>query len=108
MINQLENIKNKNKRLNHFSVITEGGPKMAEKIKPEHVRVGAISATIWENTGKNTKGGEYSFNSVTVERGYKDGEEWKSSSSFRVNDLPKLILALQKAYEKIVIKGKEE
>lgn len=63
-------------------------------------RAGAVSATIWTNTSK--EGGEY--NTVSFERGYKDKDgAWKSTSSLRLNDLPKAALVLTKAYEYIAL-----
>jgi len=47
--------------------------------------------------------------SVSIERSYKDKEDnWKTTNSFNVNDLPKLILASEKAYEAIVIKEESD
>ena len=63
---------------------------------PEHkFRAGGVSATIWRN--ESEKG---SFSSVKLEKSYKDSQDnWKTTSSFGVNDLPKAILVLSKAYE---------
>ncbi len=57
------------------------------KKKPVHeVRLGAVRASVWENTiGEGIK-----FN-VTFSRLYKDGEEWKTTESFGRDDL--LLLA---------------
>jgi hypothetical protein len=54
------------------------------KQKPAHeVRLGRIKATIWENeTDNGTR------HNVTVSRIYKDGDEWKQTSSFGRDDLP--------------------
>lgn len=53
------------------------------KQRPVHeVRLGRIRAAIWANEGDN---GTW-FN-VTVSRSYKDGDEWKSSSSFGRDEL---------------------
>ena len=65
---------------------------------------GGIQVAIWEN--ESTKGEK--FNSVSIQRNYKDKkDEWKSSSSLRVNDIPKATVALQKAYEWLVLKEKQ-
>jgi hypothetical protein len=64
------------------------------------IKVGGIEAAVWENTSK--EGNKYY--TTTMERNYKDGEEWKKTSSLRANDLPKAILALQKAFEFSAIK----
>ncbi len=62
---------------------------------------GGIQVAVWEN--ESSQGGK--FNSVSIQRNYKDkNDEWKSSSSLKVNDIPKAILALEKAYEYLVLK----
>lgn len=62
-----------------------------------HIRVGGIEATVW----KNTVGENVSY-SVTLQRNYKDKNgEWKTTYSLRQNDLPKALLALQKAFEHV-------
>lgn len=76
---------------------------MSEKRKPENIRIGGIQIAIWENTSK--KGN--TFYSTTIERNYKDGDEWKKTNSLNTNDIPKAILGLQKAYEKIAMKEVE-
>jgi len=40
-----------------------------------------------------------------MQRNYKDKEgRWAKANSFRVNDIPKAIVALQKAYENLTVK----
>jgi hypothetical protein len=75
--------------------------KKVEKNTPvKKIRFGAVVATIWENS---TKEGDATFNSISLDRLYKDAEDaWKSTSSMRTNDLPKATLAMQKAYEWIL------
>jgi len=66
---------------------------------------GAISAAVWQNQGKSKEGEAVSFRTVSLQRRYKDKEgNWQSSSSLRVNDLPRASLVLQKAYEFLVLK----
>ena len=76
---------------------------MTEEIKnvPEKkFRAGPISATIWRNIGE--KG---SYSTVQLSRNYKDASDtWKSTGSLRLNDLPKAIVTLNKAYEYLVLK----
>lgn len=83
-----------------------------EKNKPEKKFVaGAIAATIWANAGKGRNGEEVHFRTVAIDRRYRDkNNEWKSTNSFRVNDLPRVSVVLNKAYEYLVLKeeGKEE
>lgn len=62
--------------------------------KPEKkFRIGAVSASVFVNQAED--GG--SFRSVTLERRYKDGDEWKSSDSFTLKDIPSAIAVLQMA-----------
>lgn len=69
-------------------------------------RAGAITATIWKNTSND---GESEFNTISFERSYKDKkDEWQTTNSLRVNDLPKAKLVLEKAYEFLVLKEQTE
>lgn len=82
---------------------------MADGNKPiKKFTAGGISAAIWKNTRKTGKGQEFDVESVTLDRRYKDGDDWKSTSSFKVNDLPKIQLLLTKVYEYLVTKQKDE
>ena len=63
--------------------------------KPVHtIRHGAISASIWR---QDTEKGPM-FN-VTFQRTYKEGEEWKNSTSFGRNNLLLLSLMAARAFE---------
>ncbi|TWU56006.1 hypothetical protein [Rubripirellula reticaptiva] len=54
------------------------------KTRPVHeVRLGVVKAAIWANDTDNGV-----RHNVTVSRIYKDGEEWKDSTSFGRDDLP--------------------
>ena len=67
-------------------------------------RAGAISATIWQNQGQNQQGDAVEYRTISLDRVYKDKDgNWKNTNSLRVNDLPKATLALQKAYEYLVV-----
>ena len=54
------------------------------KQKPAHeIRLGRVKATIWANeTDNGTR------HNVSVSRLYKDGDEWKQTTSFGREDLP--------------------
>ena len=85
-----------------------------EKIKVENVSgnipekkfsTGGLTATVWENQGKNKEGLDVSYRTVSFQRRYMDkAGEWQSTNTLRVNDLPKASLVLQKAYEYLVMK----
>jgi hypothetical protein len=54
------------------------------KTKPVHeVRLGRIKAAIWANDTDNGV-----RHNVTITRLYKDGDEWKTSTSFGREELP--------------------
>jgi len=66
---------------------------------------GAISATVWRNAGIKKSGEQTEFNTISLQRRYTDKKgEWQSTSSLRVNDLPRAALVLNKAYEYLVMK----
>ena len=58
------------------------------------LRLGRIRATIWDN--KTTEGRVWY--SVTVSRLYKDGDQWKDTSTFGRDDLPIVAKAVDLAY----------
>jgi len=58
--------------------------KKSDATRPVHeVRLGKIKAAVWANTTE--KGIRHN---VTIARLYKDGDEWKDSTSFGREDLP--------------------
>lgn len=66
----------------------------AAKSRPvQVVRFGSIKAAVWLN--QTSAGPMYN---VTVSRSYKDGDEWKESSSFGMDDLLPLAKALDDAH----------
>ncbi len=63
-------------------------------------KAGGVTATVWK--GISPKGTAY-FN-VQLGRSYKDKDNnWKTTSSFRENDVPKAMVLLQKAYEYVIL-----
>ena len=65
--------------------------------KPVHeIRIGRIKATIWENETQNG-----TRHNVTVSRLYKDGDEWKDSTSFGRDDLPLVAKVADQAHSYI-------
>ena len=68
-------------------------------------RASPITATIWTNEVKFKDEEPRMYRTISLERSYKDKDgAWKSTNSLRVNDLPKAILVLNKAFEYISIK----
>ena len=67
--------------------------------KPEKkFSCGSISASIWTNT-KVVTGETVKFYSVTITTVYKEGEDWKYTNSFNIEDLPKVTLVANEAYK---------
>lgn len=83
---------------------------MSETNKPvEKFNAGTIQCAVWEQ--KSDKG---TFLTVSSHRSYlkKDGdaskpEDWEKTNSLRINDIPAMILVLQKAYEYAKLKSEE-
>ena len=70
---------------------------------------GVIQAAVWKYNSQTKDGKETEYRTISLQRRYTDPKgEWKSTSSLRINDLPKAALVLQKAYEYLVLKGFEE
>ena len=68
-------------------------------------KAGQVAAAIWENEITSKAGTKVPMLKVTVARRYMDKDgNWQTSSSLRVNDLPRAGLVLQKAYEYLVLK----
>lgn len=66
---------------------------------------GNVSVALFENLDKE---GKISIK-ASLDRSYTDKEgKWKSTKSFSQNDLPKAILALNKAYEYLVTPASKE
>ena len=65
-----------------------------EKTRPVHeIRLGRIRAAIWENATQNG-----TRHNVTVSRLYKDGDDWRDSSSFGRDDLPLVAKVVDQAH----------
>ena len=79
-----------------------------ENNQPEKkFRAGAIAATVWLNEGQGKDGEKRAYNTISFERSYKDKDgKWKSTNSLRINDLPRAVVVLNKAYEYIVTKDR--
>jgi len=70
-------------------------PKSNTKAGPVHeIRLGRIRAAIWENETQNG-----TRHNVTVSRLYKDGDDWKDSSSFGRDDLLLVAKVLDRCHD---------
>ena len=80
----------------------------AKNVPEKKFSTGVITATVWQNQGKSRTGEIVGYRTVSLQRRYKDKNGvWQTANSFRVNDLPKAALVIQKAYEYLVLREKE-
>ena len=63
-------------------------------------RIGSVSASVFVNETQGD-GAKRQLRSVNLQRRYKDGDEWKSSSSYGLADLPQAIRVLQLAQQHV-------
>lgn len=79
----------------------------SEAILPEvKFSTGAIQVTVWNNAGQSKTGEATEYKTVSFGRRYKDKKgEWKSTNSLRLNDLPRAVVLLNKAFEYLVLKN---
>ncbi len=63
-------------------------------------RIGYVSASVFVNQVETTDG-KRQLRNVQLQRRYKDGDEWKSSTSFGLADLPNAIRVLQLARQHV-------
>ncbi len=71
----------------------------------QEFRVRNLSLAIWENQGLRD-GRPVALHSITLNKRYQDQQtgEWKDSNSFFPDDLPRLRLLLDKAYEQLLLR----
>ena len=77
--------------------------------KPEkRFKVGACTASVFGNEIQTEKG-KAVVKSVTLQRAYKDKDgNFQHTTSFKTHDIPKAVLALEKAYDYLVSEAKAE
>lgn len=64
-------------------------------------RLRGVSASVFANSAK-VDGKERTFHKVAIQRAYKDGEDWKHTSSFGRDDLPVLKKLVDDAWNHIL------
>ena len=64
-------------------------------------RFRGISASVFENHAK-ANGRDVTFHKVSLQRTYKDGDDWKTTTSFGRDDLPIARLLLEQAWQFIL------
>lgn len=77
--------------------------------KPEKVfRMGAVRASVFRNTLERN-GEPVPIPKIIIEVRYKDRTgKWQGTNSLSINEVPKAVMALQKAYEYLVSSDPEE
>ena len=82
---------------------------MAAQNQPDkEFRAGTVTAAIWRNEVEKD-GRTVVQHTVRVQKRYRDASgEWKTTEYFFPNDLPKLRLVVEKAFEHVSLKGSEE
>ena len=82
------------------SLVEESANASIPNLPEKKFKAGGVTATVWKAISQ--KGTAY-FN-VQLGRSYKDKDNnWKTTSSFRENDVPKAMVLLQKAYEYVIL-----
>lgn len=70
------------------------------KAPEKSFRLGLVSASVFVNDIE-TDSGPRQIRNVNLQRRYRDGDEWKSTSSFGLAELPQAIRVLQLAQEHV-------
>ena len=74
-------------------------------MKPEKVfRIGSVSASVFLN---EVEQGKRHIRNVNLQKRYRDGDEWKSSTSFSLSELPQALTALDLALKYVADKEAE-
>ena len=73
------------------------------------IQAGGVTAALWRNSLTLKSGQEIETLSATLDRRYKDKSgEWRSSSSFQANDIPKAVLVLIRAYAHMMSRSEDD
>ena len=67
-------------------------------------RAGQITATIWEQQAKDKQGNEFTTHSIKVVKSYKDGDEWKETTSYNPSELVRVEAVTKKALEFVLVR----
>jgi hypothetical protein len=78
------------------------------KNKPSKVfQCGPIKAAIWSDS-KVKNNAVVEVHSINIDRSYRDGDEWRHTNSFNVEDLPKVAMVATEAYKFIRLRSAEK
>lgn len=61
----------------------------------------SVQVAIWEND-QEKNGEQFTTHSCTLQRRYRDGNEWKSTQSFRASDLLTISFAVEEAFRRLM------
>lgn len=82
---------------------------METKKPVESFHAGAVSCGLWKNEITLSNGKTAEILKASVSRGYKDNYgNWKTTYTFTRNEIPLAIYCLQKAFEAIIEKSKNQ
>ena len=82
-----------------FPLFSMADSKNAESLKPvQKYRLRGISVSIFANPVKSN-GEDTVFHKVSIQRAYRDGDEFRTTSSFGRDDLPVVELLTRRAWE---------
>jgi hypothetical protein len=85
-----------------MSNTTKSRTKEAKNRPVHEIRMGRIRAAIWVNQTENGP-----RHNVTLSRLYKDGDDWRDSTSFGRDDLPLVAKVADKCHSWIFEQGSE-
>ena len=83
----------------------------AEGHRPEvRFQFGSVTCATFLNTAQRNDGTTFQVRRTVLQKAYRDpiSGEFRNTASLDVNDLPKAILALQKAYEHCLAADRQE
>ncbi len=97
------------KHVDEAGRIDEKVPSISDVLGKKHpekkFRAGSMTATIWLNHREDDQGKKVSFRTISFEKNYLDKDNnWQTTNTLRINDLPKARLVLDKAYEYAILK----
>ena len=72
-------------------------------------QAGRITASVWRNVRKMDNGEDATMFSMTLDKRYRDKDgNWQGSNSLHVNEIPRAVFVLNKAYEFLIMKNRSE
>lgn len=82
-------------------------PKPIDSLSVPSGKGAFINAAIWENAVEQD-GQRYTTYSVSLEKRYRDGKEWKTAKSFQSKDLLQVAYVASEAYRRALRFRQEE